>query len=365
MVPFVELKSQFRGIESEIRTAIDEVLESGWFILGKQLSAFEEEFTSYVGAQHAIGVGSGTDAIHLALAALGLGPGDEAITVPNTCVPTVAGISASGARPVLVDITPATFTMDPAQLEAAITERTRAIVPVHLYGHPCDMDPIRSVADAHGIPVIEDCAQAHGAEYRGKRCGTLGRAAAFSFYPSKNLGAYGDGGAVTTSDAEVAQQLRMLHNYGEERRYYHSVKGYNSRLDEVQAAILRIKLKHLDAWNAARRERAAAYQQRLADLPITVPTEAPWARHIYHLFVIRSPQRDALRAHLTQCEIGTQLHYPVPIHMQRAYADLGLPQGSFPEAERACDEVLSLPMYPELPLEAIDRVAEAIAAFNI
>ena len=364
MIPLVELKSQFKSIEREIRAAIDAVLESSWFIFGKQHAAFEEEFAAYIGTVHALGVGSGTEAIHLALVAVGVRPGDEVITVANTCVPTVAGIGATGATPVLVDIDPATFTLDPGQLEAAITPRTRAIVPVHLYGHPCHMDPILEVARAHNVAVVEDCAQAHGTEYRGKRCGTFGHAAAFSFYPSKNLGAYGDAGAVTTNDADIAGQVRVLRNYGEARRYYHELKGYNSRLDEIQAAILRVKLKHLDEWNAARRERAAAYRERLAGLSVQTPTETPWAKHIYHLFVVRSPNRDALREYLTAREIGTQLHYPVPIHMQPAYADLGLPKGNFPETEKACNEVLSLPMYPELPLDSINRVADAIASFQ-
>jgi len=365
MVPFVELSSQFRSIEPEIRAAIDAVLESGWFIFGKQHAAFEEEFAAYVGAARAVGVGSGTEAIHLALTAIGVGPGDEVITAANTCVPTVSGISATGAKPVLADIDPITFTMHPASLENAISTRTRAIVPVHLYGHPCDMDEILAVARKHGLAVVEDCAQAHGAAYRGRRCGTFGNAAAFSFYPSKNLGAYGDGGAVTTNDAALAERLCMLRNYGEERRYYHTVKGYNSRLDEIQAAILRVKLKHLDEWNEARRQHAAAYQARLQGVSaILAPREAPWATHIYHLFVIRASRRDGLRSHLTQCGIGTQLHYPIPIHLQPAYAELGLGEGAFPEAERACNEVLSLPMYPELPIAAVDRVAEAIAAFG-
>ena len=362
-VPIVELDSQFRSIEREIRAAIDDVLETGRYIFGKHCSAFEEEFAAYVGAAHAAGVGSGTDAIQLALRAAGIGPGDEAITVANTCVPTVAGIAASGARPVLVDMDAATCTMAPRKLEAAITERTKAVVPVHLYGHPCDMDPILETASACGLAVIEDCAQAHGTAYKGRRCGTFGAAAAFSFYPSKNLGAYGDGGAVTTNDPALDAELRKLRNYGEERRYYHSVQGFNSRLDEIQAAVLRVKLRHLDAWNEARRERAARYAQLLKPLPVRLPHEAPWAHHIYHLYVIRAAQRDGLQAHLSERGIGTLLHYPVPIHLQQACANLGYARGDFPEAEKACDEVLSLPMYAELPFDALERVADAIAQF--
>ena len=357
---FGELKSQYRSIEREVRAAIDEVLESAWYIFGKNCTAFEEEFAAYVGAKHAVGVGNGTEAIQLALTAVGVRPGDEVITVANTCVPTVTGIVSSGATPRLVDTDPTTLTIDPARLEAAITAKTKAIVPVHLYGHPCEMGPILSVASAHGVAVVEDCAQAHGAKYQGKQCGTFGAAAAFSFYPSKNLGAYGDGGAVTTNDDSVRARLRMLRNYGEETRYHHTVKGINSRLDEIQAAILRVKLRHLDAWNDARRERAARYLDQLKGLPLTLPAEAPWARSVQHLFVIRSPQRDALQAYLKERNITTLLHYPVPIHLQQVYADLNYAPGAFPAAEKACNEVLSLPMYSELPFEHIDRICDAI-----
>lgn len=368
MIPFGELNSQFKSIEAEIRAAIDDVLAGGRFIFGKQCEAFESEFAAYVGARHAAGVNSGTDAIHLALTAVGVGPGDEAITAANTCVPTVAGICAAGARPVLADIDPATCTIDPAKVEAAFTPRTKAVVPVHLYGHPCDMPAICAIAAARGIAVVEDCAQAHGAavieDGQARRCGTFGAAAAFSFYPSKNLGAYGDGGAVVTNDAEIDARVRMLRNYGEERRYYHSAEGFNSRLDELQAAILRVKLRHLDEWNEARRQRAGLYAGRLKHLPIRLPFEAHWARHIYHLYVIRSRRRDALQAHLGARGIGALLHYPVPVHLQKAYAHLAYAAGDFPESERACAEVLSLPMYAEMPIEHVDAVARAIAEFH-
>ena len=364
MIPIVELDSQFRAIEREVRDEIDDVLTTGRYIFGKHCAAFEDEFAAYLGAEHAIGVASGTDAIQLALLAAGVRPGDEVITVANTCVPTLAGISATGATPVLVDVSPTTLTLDPDNLQAAITGRTKAIVPVHLYGHPCDMDPIAEIASAHDVDIVEDCAQAHGAAYRGRRCGTFGVAAAFSFYPSKNLGAYGDGGAVVTNDARIDSELRMLRNYGEETRYHHSVKGFNSRLDEIQAAILRVKLAHLDDWNDARRERAQHYASRLATLPIRLPIQAEWAHHIYHLYVIRSKQRDALQAFLKERGIGTLLHYPVPIHLQPAYEDLGLAQGAFPMSEAACDEVLSLPMWAEITEESIDRVAAAITEFH-
>ncbi len=364
MIPFVELKSQFRALESEMREAIDRVLERGWFVLGEELESFEHAFAAYLGARHAVGVGSGTDAIHLALRAADVGAGDEVITVANTAVPTLAGISASGATPVLVDIDPETFTIDPALLERAVTEKTKAVVPVHLYGHACDMDAIMTIADAKGLAVIEDCAQAHGAKYKGRPCGTFGAAAAFSFYPSKNLGAYGDGGAVATNSAELYERLRKLRNYGEETRYHHVCQGFNSRLDEIQAAVLSVKLPHLDVWNDARRKHAEQYREVLAGLPLRLPIEAEWAAHCYHLYVIRSPQRDALRLHLQAEGIGTQLHYPVPVHLQEAYAFLDKGPGSFPQSEKAAAEVLSLPMYPELSSEEIAQIGRAVEDFH-
>lgn len=363
MIPFLEFHSEFRRLETEIRAAIEEVLQAGWYILGKQLEAFESEFAKYLGVKHAIGVASGTDAIHLALAALGIGPGDAAIAPANTCVPTVTGIALSGAEIQLADIDPVTFTLDIDSVERAITPKTKAIVPVHLYGHPCDMDPLRAIADRHGLVIVEDAAQAHGARYRGRCCGALGDAVAFSFYPTKNLGAYGDAGAVTTDDDGVAERLRRLRNYGEDRRYHHSCRGVNSRLDEMQAAILRVKLRHLDEANQARRERAATYTQALAGTALTLPSEASWAWHNYHLYVVRTPARDALAAHLRQHEIGTLMHYPVPVHRQEVFLGLGYPEGAFPEAERACNEVLSLPLYPDLPVADIFRVAESAKLF--
>lgn len=359
----MELKNQFRALESGIREAIDRVLERGWFVLGEELESFEHAFAAYLGVRHAIGVGSGTDAIHLALRAAEVGAGDEVITVANTAVPTLAGISASGATPVLVDIDPDTFTLDPALLDRAVTERTKAIVPVHLYGHACDMDPILAVAKSRGLAVIEDCAQAHGARYKGRACGTFGAAAAFSFYPSKNLGAYGDGGAVATNSAALDERLRMLRNYGEETRYHHVCQGFNSRLDELQAAVLGVKLPHLDAWNDARRAHAARYREVLEGLPLRLPSEAEWATHCYHLYVVRSPDRDALRQHLQAEGIGTQLHYPVPVHLQEAYAFLDKGPGSFPQSEEAASEVLSLPMYPELTSDDVAQVGLAVEGF--
>lgn len=350
-------------MDPEIRAAIDRVLARGWFILGCELKTFELEFAAYLGVRHVVGVGSGTDAIHLALRAAGITHGDEVITAANTCVPTVAAIACAGARPALADADPATLTLDAADLARRITPRTKAVVPVHLYGHPCDMDPILNVAHDHGITVVEDCAQAHGACYRGARCGTFGDVAAFSFYPTKNLGALGDAGAVATNDAAIAERLRLLRNYGERERYHHSIQGVNSRLDEVQAAILLAKLPRLDAWNAARRNRAQRYNELLAGLPLALPREANWAMSNFHIYAVRTPQRDALQSHLRERGIGTLLHYPVPIHSQDAYRELGYRKGDFPIAELACAETLSLPLYPELPLEAVREVADAVHAY--
>lgn len=364
MIPFAEIKPQYLALKAEIDAAIAEVFNTGWFILGKQCSAFEEEFAGYHNGGFAVGCASGTDAIHLALRAVGVKPGDEVVTAANTCVPTACGIAASGARPVFADVCSDTLTLDPESFRRAITPNTRGVVPVHLYGHPCDMEAILSIAREHNVKVVEDCAQAHGTRYKGRKCGTLGDAAAFSFYPSKNLGAYGDGGAVLTRDASVAERIRMLRNYGERTRYHSVSEGFNSRLDELQAAILRVKLRHLDTWNAARRERADQYRHLLSQSQVLMPMEAEWATCNYHLFVVRSRQRDALREHLASCGVGTQIHYPTPLHLQPAYAHLGYGVGSFPVSERACAEVLSLPMYPELQPDALEQVANALRSFG-
>ncbi|MDZ4858375.1 MAG: DegT/DnrJ/EryC1/StrS family aminotransferase [Candidatus Hydrogenedentes bacterium] len=363
MIPFAELKPQYLSIKAEIDAAVARVFDSGWFILGQECAAFETEFAKYVGATHAAGCASGTDAITLALRAAGVKADDEVITVVNTCVPTVCGIAGSGAQPRFVDVDPVTLTLDPAALQRAITSETRAIVPVHLFGHSCDMDAIMQIARAHRLLVIEDCAQAHGAAYKGKPCGTFGDAAAFSFYPSKNLGAYGDGGAVTTSDPQIADRVKMLRNYGEERRYHSVFEGVNSRLDELQAAVLRVKLTYLDAWNAARRERARQYTELLANAPLQLPQEQGWANSNYHLYVVRTGRRDALRAFLEERKIGTQIHYPTPVHLHPAYTHLGYGVGAFPVAEHACENVLSLPMYPELDMASVEAVAAAIHDF--
>lgn len=305
---------------------------------------------------------SGTSAIELALRALGIGPGDEVITPANTFIASVLAISYVGATPVLVDVEPGTANIDPRLLEQAITERTKAVLPVHLYGQPADLAAVQEICDRHGLELVEDACQAHGATYRGKRAGGFGRVAAFSFYPAKNLGAYGDGGMVVTDDPAVAEEMRLLRNYGSREKYYHEIRGYNRRLDTLHAAVLHAKLPHLDGWNEARRRHAASYASALASLPVELPAEHPDSGHVYHLYVIRAPDRDALRAHLTERGIATGVHYPLPVHLQRAYRDLGHREGDFPVTEALARQILSLPMFPELTEEAIGRVAEEIAA---
>lgn len=360
-VELVDLGAQYRSIQQEVREEIDSVLASARFNLGPNVYQLEEEFAAYCRVAHAVGVASGTDALYLALKALGVGAGDEVITVPFTFIATVEAIALCGARPVFVDIDPRTYAMDPASLAAAITPRTRAIVPVHLYGLPADMDSIMAVASRHGLAVVEDACQAHGSEYRGHRVGSLGHAAAFSFYCSKNLGAYGDGGMVVTDDPALARKVRLLRNHGEVQRYRHSVLGTTSRLDELQAAVLRVKLRYLDIWNEARRTWAEEYRDRLDDVPgLSLPYEPAYGKHVYHLFVVRHPQRDALRRRLGRLGIATGIHYPVPAHLQPACAFLGYRAGDFPEAERAAREVLSLPMYPELTLDQVAYVSQVI-----
>jgi len=367
VIPVFDLKDQYNTIKDEVNEAVARVLESGWFILGKEVEAFEEEFAAYCGLSHGIGVGSGTEALHLALLACGVGPGDEVITVPHTAVATVAAIELTGAQPVFVDIDPASYTIVPDQLESRITARTRAIVPVHLYGQAAALDPILEIAQRYGLTVVEDCAQAHGAKYRGRRVGSLGPVACFSFYPTKNLGAYGDGGMVVTDDGSLAQKVRLLRQYGWEKRYVSSLKGLNSRLDELQAAILRVKLKHLDEWNKARRTRARLYDELLAGSGVAIPTEMDYGRHVYHLYVVRCPHRahrDELKSYLVEHGVGTAIHYPVPIHLQEAYRDLGYRQGDFPVTEACADEILSLPMYPELREDEVRETSELVKAYN-
>lgn len=366
-IPFQDLPLQIRMLRAEFDAAIDGVLRHGQFILGPEVAAFEQAWAEFCHAPHAIGVGSGTDALQLILRALGIGPGDEVITVANSFIATAEAISYAGARPVLVDCELATYLVDPAAVAAAITPRTRAILPVHLYGQPANMAALRTVANKHGLALIEDAAQAHGATLAdGRTCGTLGVAAGFSFYPGKNLGAFGDGGAITTGDEALARQLRLLRNWGSVVKYHHEVQGYNSRLDTLQAAILNVKLRRLAAWNEARRVAAGWYRAALAGCPaLALPAEAPWTgRHVYHLFVVRLLEhpRDAVMRELTARGVQTIVHYPVPIHRQKAYAELGYSAGAFPAAETAAQSVLSLPMFPEITRAQVDAVVEALRA---
>lgn len=360
MIPFVDLKAQYHSIKDEIDAAIARVLESSQFVLGDEVAAFEEEFAAYCGARYGIAVNSGTSALHLALLAAGIGPGDEVITVPFTFVATVAAICYTGARPVFVDIEPRSYTMDVNQLEGAITKRTKAILPVHLYGQPADMDPILEIARRHGLIVIEDAAQAHGAEYKSRRVGSIGDCGCFSFYPSKNLGAYGEGGMVVTNNPDYARTIRMLRDWGAERKYHHVLKGYNYRMDGFQGAILLVKLRHLEAWTEACRAHAARYNELLAENDVQTPEEMPYARHVYHVYAIRTSHRETLQQALHDKGIHTGIHYPIPVHLQEAYADLGYQPGGFTHSEQAASEVLSLPMYAEIADAQIEIVSAAV-----
>ena len=355
-VPFVDLRSLHDAINDELREVFDRVLNSSAFVLGPEVLRFEQEFAAYVGTSHCVAVNTGTAALHLALAALNIGTGDEVITVPHTFIATAEAISAVGARPVFVDIDPMSFTMDPNLLEAEITSRTRAIIPVDLYGQVADMDSIQKIADRHGIPVIEDACQAHGAEYKGRKAGSFGVAGCFSFYPGKNLGACGEGGAVTTNDAELAQRIRLWRDHGSSKRYEHVFPGLNMRMEGIQGGILSVKLKYLDRWNDQRRLAAAQYDTALRGTEVEVPIEMPYNRHVYHLYVIQSNKRDLLREQLSEAGIESGLHYPTPLHLQEAYRFLSYKAGDFPVTERVKDRILSLPMYPGLHSEAIGRV---------
>jgi dTDP-4-amino-4,6-dideoxygalactose transaminase len=362
-IPLVDLKAQYRSIQSDIDAAIRRVVENTSFILGKEVQAFEQAFAQYCGADHCIGVSSGTAALHLALRAAGIGPGDEVITSPFTFVATAEAIWMAGARPVFVDIHPRYYCIHPDLIERAITPRTKAIMPVHLYGQPADMDPIMDIARRHQLLVIEDAAQAHGAEYHGRRTGILGDIAGFSFYPGKNLGAYGDAGAVVTNNAELAERVRMLRDHGRRSKYEHEILGYGERLDALQAAILAAKLPHLEAWTERRRALAQRYHRLLAEVPVELPEEMPGTRMVYHIYAIRTPRRDALLQHLNAQGIGAGVHYPIPLHLQPSLRYLGYQPGDFPEAERASQEVLSLPLYPEMTDEQQDMIVEAIRQF--
>lgn len=363
-VPFVDLKAQYASIKSEVDAAIARVLENTAFILGPQVAAFENAFAEYVGAGFCIGVNSGTAALQLALMACGVGDGDEVIAPSFTFFATAEAVSILGAKPVFVDIDPLSCTMDPAQWEAAITARTRAIIPVHLYGQPADLDPILEIAKRHQLRVIEDAAQAHGAEYKGQRVGALGDAGCFSFYPSKNLGAYGEAGAIVTNNEGLAQKLRLLRDHGSTSKYAHAIVGYNFRMEEIQAAVLNVKLPHLNGWNNSRRERAAVYNDLLKDCGVSLPREMEYARHIYHVYAIQSEQRDELQKHLATNGIQTGVHYPIPIHLQPAYVSLDYRAGDLPVTERLSQQVLSLPMFPELRADQQSHIARSIRSFT-
>lgn len=360
-MPFVDLAAQFASISGELQETTHTVLSSTDYILGREVEAFEDEFAAYCGAQHGIGVDSGTSALELALRACGIGAGDEVITAANTFIATCLAISYTGATPVLVDVDPETFAIDVSRVAQAITPRTAAIIPVHLYGQPADMDPILELARRHGLRVIEDACQAHGARYKGRRVGSLGDAAAFSFYPAKNLGGYGDGGMVVTDDDRVADVVRMLRNYGQRAKYEHVVAGFNRRLDSLQAGLLRVKLRYLDAWNAARRDHAEMYRRLLADTAVMTPVQAEYAEAVWHLYVVRCGDRARVRTALERAGIATMIHYPIPVHLQRASPEIGCVHGDLPITERLANEILSLPMYAELSPAQVEHVAETLA----
>lgn len=362
-IPLVDLKVQYLSLKPEIDQAIQRVIDNSDFILGKEVELFEKEFAAFSEAKYGVGVASGTDALHLSLLALGIGPGDEVITAANTFVATVLAISYTGARPVLVDIDPENYNMDPSLIKKAVTKRTKAIIPVHLFGQPANMDPIMEIARKYNLKVIEDACQAHGAEYKGRKAGSISDIGCSSFYPGKNLGAYGDGGMVLTNNEEVVQKIRMLRNYGSRIKYHHEFRGFNSRLDTIQAAILRVKLKRLEEWNEARRRHALEYNELLKDANVITPKEEDYARHVYHLYVIRVKERNELLEYLKSKGISTGIHYPIPIHLLETYQDLGYKKGSFPITEKYVNEILSLPMYPELREEQINYVAEAINSY--
>jgi dTDP-4-amino-4,6-dideoxygalactose transaminase len=362
-VPFVDLAAQYSTIADEINETTSRVIQKADFILGREVRLFEEEFAAFCEARYAVGVDSGTSALELALRAYDIGPGDEVITAANSFIASALAISHAGATPVLVDVDPFTHTIDVTGIERAITSRTKAILPVHLYGHPAHMDPIRQLAEQHGLIVIEDACQAHGARYKGRRAGSLGHAAAFSFYPGKNLGAYGDGGMVVTNDADIRKRLEMLRNYGQEEKYHHLTQGFNRRLDTLQAAVLRVKLKYLEKWNAARRWQAELYHHLLAGTELVLPSEAVGAQSVWHLYVIRTEHRDRLKEYLASQGIAAGIHYPVPIHLQPAYRNLGYKRGNFPVTEQHAQRILSLPMYAELTPELIEYVSKSILTF--
>jgi dTDP-4-amino-4,6-dideoxygalactose transaminase len=360
-VPYIDLRAQYASLRDEILAALDAVCRKGAFILGEEVAIFECEFAAYCETKHCVALNSGTSALHLALRAAGVGSGDEVITSANTFIATAEAISYTGARPVFVDIDPRTANLDPQLLPAAITPRTKAVIPVHLYGRPANPNPILEIATRGGLAVIEDACQAHGARYRGKRVGGFGRAAAFSFYPTKNLGAYGEGGALTTNDDAVAEFARALRSHGECRRYFHDFVGYNYRMDAFQGAVLRVKLRRLEVWTARRRELAALYRRLLSGARVDIPEDDPHSECVYHLFVVYVENRDTVRTQLESRGIHTAIHYPLPIHLQKAYRDLGYKPGSFPRTERACERALSLPFFPEMSNEQVEYVAAVLS----
>jgi dTDP-4-amino-4,6-dideoxygalactose transaminase len=361
MIPLVDIQAQYRSIKTEIDAAALRVLASGQYVQGEEVARFEEEFAEYCGAKHAIAVNTGTSALHLALLAAGVGPGDEVITVPFTFVASVSAICYTGATPVLVDIDPATFTMAPWLIERAITPRTKAIMPVHLYGQMAEMDAICEIAERYNLPIIEDACQAHGAEHWGRRAGSIGASAAFSFYPGKNLGACGEGGMVVTSDDSCMKMVRTLRDWGQGERYHHKMKGYNYRMDGIQGAILRVKLRHLEAWTEARRANAVRYTRLLeGSRTVVTPAETTFCRHVFHIYAVRSRERNELHKRLNAQGIQAGLHYPIPMHLQEAHQDLGYKVGDFPAAEAAAAEVLSLPVFPEMTMAQIEHVVAAV-----
>ncbi len=363
-VPFVDLRPQFREVEHEVLPMVREAMENAAFIGGPQVTGFEAEFGAFCGSKYCVGVNSGTDALRFALIAAAVGSGDEVITVPHTFIAPTEAISQVGAKPVFVDIDPKTYNMDVSKIAGAITPRTRAIVPVHIYGQPADMDPILEVACKNNLVVIEDACQAHGALYKGKSAGSMGLTGCFSFYPGKNLGAYGEAGAVVTESEDTANRIRMIRDHGQTQKYYHDMEGYNGRLDAIQAGVLRIKLRRLEAWNRSRRQNAGHYSELLSRIKgVTVPAEADGCRHVYHLYVILVDDRDALQKYLGEKGVGTGLHYPVPLHLQKAYANQGHKKGDFPVTESVASRVLSLPMFPELANEQVEYVVDCIRQF--
>ncbi len=363
-VPFVDLVSQYKGIRNQILPVMENIMGKAQFIMGEDVTLFEQEFAQFCTSKYAIGVDSGTSALELALLAFEIGAGDEVITVANTFIATTLAISATGATPVLVDINHDTYNIDVEKIENAISERTRAIMPVHLYGQPADMDAILNIAKKHELLVIEDACQAHGAKYKGALAGSMGNAAAFSFYPGKNLGAFGDGGMVVTNDAEIADKIKLLRDYGQKEKYHHLIKGYNRRLDTLQAGVLRTKLSYLNEWNESRRRHASRYNELLQNSHATLPVNADFAESVYHLYVIRVPNRNDMLSYLQQNGISVGIHYPIPIHLQPAYADLGYQKGDFPVTERYADEILSLPMFPELNDDQITYTTNVLKEFR-